>query len=207
MFQNRKRTNWVGLGILLVVVLKWGGLAGCGGGSGGNGNPNVNVGTGTGNVVADTSTAISEAMNSAFQGVNAGIANSSQTIQCNPGQAVISGSASGGNPVHFSLTSDLNDCAGLDGSIQMSGEVSSGSSNDFTANFTVSGTIGGHGCAVDFNSFGADITGSNGTATFLLSGSVDSTCGSATVTCDYNGVNSQDPVALQAACTCSGTGC
>jgi hypothetical protein len=208
MLQNScwKRVKWIGLGALLVALLELGGTTGCGGGSG-SGNSNVNVGTGTGHPLADTSKTISDSMGAAFQGVNSGIANSSQTIQCNPsGQATISGNASSGNPVTFNLTADFNDCAGLDGSIQMSGEFTN-QTNGFTSNFTVSGTVGGNGCALDFNSFGADISQDGNTLTFLLTGSVTATCGSATVTCNENGVNSQDPAALQASCSCSGSGC
>lgn len=203
-FQSKK-IQWIALGALLAAVLKLG-VIGCGGGSGGS-NPNVNVGTGTGNVMADSTQTISSAMGTAFQGVSSGISGSSQTVQCSPsGQAQVSGNASGGNPVTFNLNADLNDCAGLDGNIQMSGEYTS-NSNGFSSNFTVDGVVGGHGCAVDFNAFGADITQDGNTATFLLTGNVTATCGSATVSCNYNGVSSEDSAALQAACTCSGTGC
>jgi hypothetical protein len=209
MLQNSrlKKVKWIGLGAMLVTVLNVGGIAGCGGGSGGS-NPNVNVGTGTGNVVADTSQTISASMGAAFQGVSAGIANSSQTIQCNPGgQATVSGSASGGNPVTFNLTADFNECAGLDGNIQMSGEYSSNQTGDVHYAFNIDGTVGGNGCALEFDAFGAEISGNSSAMTFSVTGSVTATCGSATVTCNYNGINSQDPAALQAACSCSGAGC
>ncbi len=201
-----KKLKWISFVTLLVAVLKLGGMAGCGGDSLG-GNPNVNVGTGTGDPLADTGKTISDSMGAAFQGVSSGIVNSSQTIQCIPdGQAIVSGDASTGNPVTFDLTADFINCAGLDGSIAMSGEYFS-NQTDFNYNFTISGIVGGNGCALDLDAFGADISQTGNTLTFLLTGSISATCGSATVTCDYNGVNAQDPSALQAACSCSGGGC
>jgi hypothetical protein len=200
-----KKVKLMGLAVVAAVV-GLSGVTGCGGDSGG-GIPTVEVGTGTGAPLTDTGKTIADAMGAAFQGVGSGIANSSQTIQCNPdGQATVSGDASGGNPVTFDLTADFDNCAGMDGSIQMSGEYFS-TQTGATYNFTVSGIVGGNGCALDLDAFGADISQDGNTFTFLLTGSVSATCGSATVTCNYDGIDSQDPAALQAACTCSGDGC
>jgi len=201
------------------------GSAGTTGGTttGGNNNTNngttADPGTGTGDAKADTSSNISTSSASAGEGVSKALAanqptmaselRANQSIQsltytCTPngGEGTVTGDVTyNGLSTTFDLHDAFDNCNGLNGGLDIKGDVSFDLQNSsYTYNYSLTGSVGGFGCVVDYDNFGVSLQISGTTYAYQINGSLQSTCGDTSVTCNFNGVDATDSAALQAAC-------
>lgn len=212
-----------GVPILLIAICISCGSSGSTSSSSSSSDSTPSAGSGTGNALTDvfsTWDTIAEVVSTSLNvgtptdiSFGAAVKSMSLHVHCTSGgPASVSGTDENGL---FSVTADMADCSGTDGSLSYSGTyLDVGNNRTFATIF--SGIVGGNGCLLTMTSaqyafvVALDIVAAPTTET--LTGSMTAACtetaGSATVSCDFGGgVTANNTSAFNAACSCSGAGC
>lgn len=168
-----------------------------------------NGGGGSGNAATEATTANSQALAVANQGIVLALsaptqlkfaAIQPQTVTCQPsGDAAVTGDVtSEPGSTSFGLAIDYNNCGGvnLEGTLDAQGSAELGAGT-LTYNYTFDGTLISTDCDLTYQALAVTIT-SSGVAT--IDGTLDAECTSGAVTCEYVNVDVTDQDALTSAC-------
>lgn len=211
------------------------GLANCSSGSGSSSNTGTNtgattnesveVGTGTGDTNADTQTTFNSAFSISQQALTTAFAGGapaslvksnakfvttieSQEYDCyNSGTFTFSGSydAPSDTLFNYDFTIGYNDCDGLNGSLDMTGDYSF-TDDEYAYESSMNGTVGGNGCVISFDNFGYAFYYNFTTSVYSgnYNGSYSSECDGDVVECTFDNVSIYDYNAYYDSCTLNG---
>lgn len=202
----------------LVVSLALVALVACSGSSSTGTNNNnsasasssVDVGSGTGDAQSDSQSAttasftvFSQVLSSVFSGgsVSALVKGQPQwnTVDFSNQPCSQSGTYSvtgtynaSGSTYSYDFNVTYNDCDGLNGSLDYSGDYNFTDLNNSTYRYTTNGTYGGYGCSVTYTDLVYEFTMSGSSYSITFDGGLSSTCGTYLYECNFNNVTVSD---------------
>lgn len=186
---------------------------------------NTDAGTGTGNAATDSQTTVTDSLSVVGQAFATAFSSGTTTNLSKPGaaysasvsQTSVACSETGSfdltgtydfateDTYDYDFTMSLNNCNGLNGDIDYSGEYSWDNAGNFDYLYSIDGEIGGNGCVVTYNNLQYDYMYTGGSFSAYFNGSFSSSCGSYTYSCTFNNVDLFGGDAYGTSCTTTGS--